>query len=122
MLEDRISLHRLHSSSSLLAITVPATFSSAISLAKLGPLSTPNLIVELLKYFLIVWDIVIKGFSLIPFVQETIILLSIEKSESLSRTSLIILLGVATKIISDCGIISSSFSEAEMLLESFNSG
>ena len=63
-----------------------------------------------------------KGFSLMPLVHEIIILLSIEKSESLSRTSLIILLGVATNIISDFGIISSSFSEAIILLESLSSG
>ena len=63
-----------------------------------------------------------KGFSLMPLVHEIIILLSIEKSEILSRTSLIILLGVATNIISDSGIISSSFSEAIILLESLSSG
>ena len=63
-----------------------------------------------------------KGFSLMPLVHEIIILLSIEKSEILSRTSLIILLGVATNIISDSGIISSSFSEAIILLDSFSSG
>ena len=103
-------------------MTVPATFSSAISLAKLGPLKTPTLILELLKCFSIASDIVMKGFSLMPFVHEIIILLSIEKSVSLSRTSFIILLGVATNIISDCGIISSSFSEAIILLESFSSG
>ena len=63
-----------------------------------------------------------KGFSFMPLVHEIIILLSMEKSASLSKTSFIILLGVATNIISDCGIISSSFSEAIILLESFSSG
>ena len=44
--DESVSFTSLINNSSLLAITVPVTFSSAISLARFGPLNTPTLFLK----------------------------------------------------------------------------
>jgi hypothetical protein len=45
--DESVSFTSLINNASLLAITVPVTFSSAISLARFGPLNTPILFLAL---------------------------------------------------------------------------
>ena len=66
--EDRSDLTICIKFSSWLAMTVPAIFSSAISLAKFGPLKTP---IVFFSDDEITSDNGLNGSSRIPFVQET---------------------------------------------------
>ena len=68
--EDNATLTLAISSLDELAITVPATLLSAISLAKLGPLKTPTLLILISIFSEMISDMDLKGFNSIPFVHE----------------------------------------------------
>ena len=115
----------VHSSKSmsLLAMTVPETFFSAISLARFGPLNTPTLF-ELLKQrcSLIKSVIVLKGSFFIPFVQEMIFVLSEINGFILITIASNIELGVAIKMIDAFFTTLSRLSDEFIFSDNFNYG
>ena len=106
----------------MLAITVPATLFSAISLAKLGPLKTPILLVFVPIFIDIISVMDLKGFNLIPLVHEIMHALLSTMGVILCTIFSKIILGVAINTISEPLTTSSKFSEASMLGDSCNSG
>ena len=110
-------------SSDLDAMTVPATFISAISLAKLGPLKTPTLFVLLKQRCSLIRSvIVLKGSFFIPLVQEMICTSSVSNGLILITIVSNIELGVAIKIIFAFFTTSSRRSDAFIFSDNLNSG
>ena len=123
VLEERITFVSSINSLSLLAMTVPETFFSAISFAKFGPLRTPTLL-ELSKHRCspIKSDIVLKGSFFIPFVQDIIFVFFAIKGFILITIVSNIELGVAMKIMEAFLTTLSKLSEAFIFSDNFSSG
>ena len=106
----------------MLAITVPAILLSAISLAKLGPLSTPTFTFLKERLSSIILLIVLKGLCLIPLVHEITAILESINGAILFTIVSNIKLGVAIKINLALETTSLRSSDAVILFESWSSG